>query len=257
MANDDTDKTAGTDSGEPGGDDKDKNKDKSSSGDTTTSSTDKSSGDTTSKDDTGSKDKDDDKGGDDNWEDRFKGLQPKYQQAVETYKTDKEAWDKDRINLLGQVSESETKLKSAQDEVKKLTEDAETSGTGKTEMQTQIDTLGKQLERNTLIMSEYPDLSLFEAKGMLPKDVEGEELKTALNEFRTLMGSAAIDALKDRDAGDTGDQDVSTGSRSQGKDIGSLQELLMKANAEGDAKEIKRVTDLLVEAQNKVFAAKQ
>ena len=92
---------------------------------------------------------------------------------------------------------------------------------------------------------------------MLPKDVEGEELTTALNEFRTLMGGKAIDALKDLNAGDTGDEDLSSGSRSQGKDVGTLQELLMKANVEGDAKEIKRVTDLLVEAQNKVMAASQ
>jgi hypothetical protein len=246
------DETAGDGPDEQGGDDKDTKKVDDKQSDEpkdTSSSADKSSGDSTSKDDTG------DKGGDDDWEARFKGLQPKYQTAVETHKVDKIAWDADRIKLLGQVSDGETKLKSAQDEVSKLTETAETTGKGSEEMQTQIDTLGKQVERDKLIMAEYPDLALYESKGLLPKDLDGDELKTALNEFRVIQGGAALDALKALGAGETGDEELITGDRSKGSDVASLQDQLMKANVAGDPKEIKRLTDLLVAEQNKVFAA--
>lgn len=252
MATKDT--TAGKDPGEQGKEDPDiKKVDTAASDDTkdAPSTTEEPTGKTDSKKDTG----DDTSGSDTDWEGRYKGLQPKYQTVVEARKVEKESWDAERLKLLGQVSEADTALKGAQDAVKTLTDEAEESGTGKKEMQEQIDTLGKQLTRNNLIMSEYPDLALFEAKGQLRTDVEGEELVTALDEFRKLMGLTTIDALKDLSAGDTGDEDLTSGNRSQGDDLNSLQEQLMQANIDGDPKEIRRITDLLVTEQQKVFEA--
>ena len=51
------------------------------------------------------------------------------------------------------------------------------------------------------------------------------------------------------------DDDVTTGKRSQGDDVASLTGKIMEANQEGNTKEAARLHVLLIDAQNKKFAA--
>jgi len=189
------------------------------------------------------------------WEARFKGLQPKYQQLKQAYETDKQAWEGERLKLMGQIAELETGLKSAQSDLEVLQEENKTWETEKADLQSQLDGMMKRIERTNLIMSEFPDLARFEAKGLIPQDKEGDELVAALTEMRTLITGSAEDVLKTLSAGSTGDSDHRTGSRAQGDDIVSIQNKLMDANLKGDAAEIARLTDLLVQKQNEIFAA--
>jgi len=191
------------------------------------------------------------------WEGRFKGLQPKYQTLQETYKAEKSAWEKQRLEQLGRIGELEGNVKSAHEAVDGLTKDLEGAVTGQTNLEAEIEKLTKQIERHNLIMSEYPDLAILEGKGLLPADKSGDELKAALLEMRTIMGANAQAALANLSAGATGDDENITGRRSQGTDLQSIQEQLMTANKAGDAAEITRLTNLLVEEQEKIYVAQR
>lgn len=205
--------------------------------------TDDSTGDTGKTDDK----TEDDPSGDEDWESRFKGLQPKYQVLQE----EKKDWDDMRVTLNGQLSEAETALKTATGEVKDLETSAESAKKGSDELQSTIDEMTKSAERTKLIMSEYPDLATLEAKGLLPQDVVGDDLNTALDEMRKVLNTGAKQILQAQAVGATGDGEHQTGSRTQGDDVNTISELLMVANRENDASEISRLTNLLVEARNK------
>lgn len=211
------------------------------------STEDKSTGDSTQSKKT------DDMSSDENWEKRFKGLQPKHQTLVEEHKDlkvqivlDKKAWDEEKVKLGLEIDE----LKG---DVTKFTDSSDGLTKTNDELSKSVDSMKAQLERNTLIMGDYPDLAVLEAKGLLPTALEGDELTTALDDMRSLMTAKGESAARDLVAGSTGESQT-TGSRSQATDIGSLGELLMKAQKDRDYDEVNRLTDLLVkQADTEIF----
>lgn len=184
------------------------------------------------------------------WEARFKGLQPLHQKLQD----EKKAWEDSRLKLGGQVAELDTALKAAQAQIVKLQEDGTKATSGQTELQKTVDGLQKQLERNALIMSDYPQLSVLEAKGLLPKDVEGDALKGALDSMLSVLTTEGQRLAGLKGAGSTGDGTHTTGARSQGDDLSTISDQLLEANQKGNAAEIKRLTGLLIDARNKQLA---
>lgn len=189
--------------------------------------------------------------GDKDWEGSYKGLQPKYQKLVEAEKT----WEEKRLALGGQIAELETTIKASAETLDGLTKDATKADDASGELQKTIDGLEGKLKRSELIMSEYPHLAEMESKGLLPPDLEGDELTKKLDSMSELLKEQGVSNTGARIKGSTGDDDVTTGKRSQGDDVASLTGKIMEANAAGETKEAARLTALLLDAQNKKFAA--
>ncbi len=185
------------------------------------------------------------------WESSYKGLQPKYQTLV----TEKKAWEDDRLKLSGTIAELETTIKAATSTQDGMTKEAKASEDAQAGLQKTIDGLEVKNKRNDLIMSEYPHLAEMESKGLLPPDLEGEELTEKLDSMSELLKEQGVTNTGARIKGSTGDDDLSTGKRSQGDDVASLTGQIMEANAKGEIKEAARLTSLLLKAQNKKFAA--
>ncbi len=186
------------------------------------------------------------------YEASYKGLQPKYQALVEEQKT----WDEKRLALGGQIAELETTIKTSATTVDGMTGEAKKSEDAQAELQKTIDGLEVKAKRSDLIMSEYPHLAEMESKGLLPPDLEGDELTTKLDSMSELLKEQGVFNTGAKIQGSTGDDDLITGDkRSQGDDVASLTGKIMEANAGGDIKEAARLTSLLLEAQNKKFAA--
>lgn len=213
------------------------------------SAKDKAAGDSTQTDKT------DDLSPDTDWEKRFKGLQPKHQTLVKDNKDlkvqfalDKGEWDKEKVTLGLEIDELKGSLKTATEGGEGLTKSNEELG--KT-----VGSLETQLERNTLIMSEYPDLAVLEAKDLIRKDLVGDDLTEALDSMRSLMKTTGAKAAADLAAGATVDGDQITGARSQGHDVNSISDLLMVAQKNKDQSEITRLTDLLIsQAETEIFS---
>lgn len=229
MGKEDEDITGDPQDQEPGGD--------------TTPADDKPTGDQTPDDKTADPGK---TAPDQNWEKRFKGLQPKHQDLTEAHKglqaqytLDKQNWDAEKATATAKVTALEADLAAAQEELESLK-------SGNEELQSTVGSLETKLERNALIMSEYPDLSVLEAKGLIRDDLEGDELTTALNELRSLMVKQGEQALQDLNAGSTGDDRQSSGGRGQKMDLGSINQKLMDAQKSGDWEEADRLTKLLI-----------
>ncbi len=185
------------------------------------------------------------------WEASYKGLQPKYQKLVEA----EESWKDDRLKLGGQIAELETTVKTSAKTVETMLGDAKKAESATADMQKTIDGLEADGERSNLIMSKYPQLAVMESKGLLPPDLTGEELTEKLDSMSELLKEQGIDNTGAKILGSTGDDDLSTGHRSQGDDVESINQKLMEANATGDGKEAARLLPMLIEAQNKKFAA--
>lgn len=213
------------------------------------SAEDKAAGDSTQTDKT------DDKSSDTDWEKRFKGLQPKHQTLVEDNKNlkvqfalDKKAWDEEKVTLGLEIDELKGGLKTATESGEGLTKSND-------ELAKTVGSLETQIERNTLIMSEYPDLAVLEAKSLIRKDLEGDELTEALDSMRSLMKTTGETAAAKLAAGATGSDEQITGSRGQGHDVNSISDLLMVAQKNKDQGEITRLTNLLIkQAETEIFA---
>ena len=115
--------------------------------------------------------------------------------------------------------------------------------------------LESKLERTNLIMSDYPGLAALEAKGLLPVDVEGDELKVKLDSMSEILKEQGVDNIGEKLKGSTGEEDLTTGKRSQGDSIDDVSNKILEANKAGDTKESARLVAILVEQQNKVFEA--
>ena len=212
------------------------------------STEDKAAGDSTQTDKT------DDTSPDTDWEKRFKGLQPKHQTLVEEHKNlkvqialDKKAKDEAEVTLGLEIDELKGSLKTA-------TEGSEGLTKSNDELGKMVESLETQLERNTLIMSEYPDLAVLEAKGLIRKDLDGDELTEALDSMRSLMKTTATKATADLAAGASADGDQITGTRGQGHSVNSISDLLMVAQKNRDHGEVTRLTDLLItQADTEIF----
>ncbi len=200
-------------------------------------------------------DKTDDKSSDTDWEKRFKGLQPKHQTLVEDNKNlkvqfalDKKAWDEEKVTLGLEIDELKGGLKTA-------TEGGEGLTKSNDELAKTVGSLETQIERNTLIMSEYPDLAVLEAKGLIRKDLDGDELTEALDSMRSLMKVTGESAAAKLAAGATGSDEQITGSRGQGHDVNSISDLLMVAQKDKNYDEVTRLTSLLIkQAETEVFS---
>ena len=212
------------------------------------STEDKAAGDSTQTDKT------DDTSPDTDWEKRFKGLQPKHQTLVEEHKNlkvqialDKKEQDEAKVTLGLEIDELKGSLKTA-------TEGSEGLTKSNDELGKMVESLETQLERNTLIMSEYPDLAVLEAKGLIRKDLDGDELTEALDSMRSLMKTTATKATADLAAGASADGDQITGTRGQGHSVNSISDLLMVAQKNRDHGEVTRLTDLLItQADTEIF----
>ncbi len=186
------------------------------------------------------------------WEASYKGLQPKYQALV----TEKKAWEGDRLKLGGQIAELDTTIKTSAETLEGMTKEATKSDDASAEMQKTVDGLKGKLERSELIMSEYPHLAEMESKGLLPPDLEGEELTAKLDSMSELLKEQGVSNTGAKILGSTGEEDeIGTGQRSQGDDVASLTGKIMEANKAGETKEAARLTVLLLAAQNKKYAA--
>jgi len=196
------------------------------------------------------------KSSDQDWEKRFKGLQPIHQTLVESNQSlivqvalDKKEWDT-------KEAEFDVKITGLEGDLKKATETSEGTTKSNTELEKTVESLNAQAERNKMIMSDYPDLAVLEAQGLIRQDIEGDELTTALDSMRTLMVAKGEAAVKDLSIGSS-DANLTTGNRSQAKDVNSIGELLMVAQKNKDVDEITRLTDLLVKtADVEVFQQK-
>jgi chromosome segregation ATPase len=192
---------------------------------------------------------------DEDWEKRFKGLQPKFQELSEDHKKLLGTYDSEKTTWAGEKSQLETQIDTLNKQIEEAQKATESLTTGKSELEKQIETMNAQAERRTLIMAEYPELARLEAKGLLPKDLEGDELKTALNDIRSLMLEQRKGAIEKQIAGSTTAEDLTTGSRGQVEGVQGIGDKLMEANRAGDAVEVTRLTKLLVnQAQTEVFA---
>lgn len=190
-----------------------------------------------------------------NWEERFKGLQPVHQKLVESsnalkaeYGTAQVTWGDEKASMQLQIDQ----LTTERDTLK-----TSSTGLGETneKLEQSIESLNAQIARNQLIMSEYPDLALFEARGLIAKELTGDDLTNALNDLRSLMKSKAVDVEAGRMAGSTGAEAGATGGRGEAKGVTDIGEQLMKAQREGDADEISRLSALLIKtAEVEVFS---
>jgi hypothetical protein len=232
----------------------DKDKDTAGNGDeelqSKDSQTQESSGDQTQDKQTDEQDKSPDQ----NWEKRFKGLQPKHQKLVEDhsglqsqYALDKRAWDTEKVEIGVQVDTLSSDLAKANEQMESLQKSNK-------ELQGTVDSLEVKLERNALIMSEYPDLAVLEAKGLIRQDIEGDELTKALDDMRSLMVAKGESNLKDLGTGASGDGEHSSGGRGQAQGVSDISDKLMQAQKAGDHEEANRLTELLIKTQEGVFA---
>ena len=189
---------------------------------------------------------DKDKSSDEDWEKRFKGLQPIHQTLVEDNKNlvvkvalDKKDWDT-------KEAEFGVKITGLEGDLKKATESSDGLTKSNAELAKTVETLNTQAERSKMIMSDYPDLSVLEAQGLIRQDIEGDELTKALESMRSLMVATGKDAVKDLSVG-ASDANLTTGNRSQAKDVNSIGELLMVAQKDKNVDEVTRLTSLLVQ----------
>jgi hypothetical protein len=188
------------------------------------------------------------------WEKRFKGLQPKHQQLVEEHKDLKVKFAETQKALSSEKTALELKLDEAQAELKNLTETTEGLKETNGKLEESLESLNKRMDRSKLIMSDYPDLAPLEASGLLAPNLEGDELTAALNNMRSLMGQSAKSAVEELTAGATGGEDAVTGTRTQAKGVNDIGEQLMEASRNRDRQEVDRLTKLLEQqANNEIF----
>ena len=201
------------------------------------------------KKDSGKKDQD---AAAEDYEHKFKGLQPKYQTLVEEAKEHEDAL----LKLGGKIAELETTIASSGETIVKMNETAKEAEEGSDGLTKTNKELEGQLERSNLIMSDYPELAALEAKGLLPVDVEGDELKVKFDSMSEVLKEQGSSNVAEKVKGSTGEEDISTGGRSGGDSIDDTSHKILEANKTGDTKESARLTAILVEQQNKVFEQK-
>lgn len=187
------------------------------------------------------------KGGGEDWEARFKGLQPKVQELAEANK----ALTSERLQHLGRISELEGLLTASDKKIEESQKQLDAATSAQTEFQETINTLEKEAERATLIMSDYPDLAQMEAKGLIAPGLFGEELKTKLEDLRSVLKSKGANVVETLIAGSTSVEETKTGSRTQGDTVADIDQLMQAAMKNGDMKEVDRLEQLLIKQANR------
>lgn len=156
---------------------------------------------------------DDSAGGDtEDWEARFKGLQRKFNELQSKYEKAESTIEGARTQaaeIQQRYNELETQLKSATKDHEKALAEATATITKLTTEHEQASTRAAQFEQekaaaqkklnivSALAKPEFSDLYSFYENGFLTgvEDLEGDELKTRLESFRSLLGSRTTQAL--------------------------------------------------------------
>lgn len=133
------------------------------------------------------------------WEKRYKGLQKTFDALTNKFNKLQEQYDQ----LVAESEELRQKTKGHEAEKTALSNSLH-------QKETENDTLSKQIaahalerERTKLIMTEYPDLAQFEAKGLLPSAETVEALKPLLDEFRGTIKGMVGDNVNQKLKGST------------------------------------------------------
>lgn len=126
------------------------------------------------------------------WEKRYKGLQRTYDAQVAKFASLQEQYDQ----LVAEVEGERQKSKGHETE-------KQTLATSVQQLTAERDDLNKKLathvftqDRMKMILSEFPDLAQFEAKGLLPTADTLENLKPLLEAFRETMGGMVGDDVR-------------------------------------------------------------
>ena len=146
------------------------------------------------------------------WQASYKGLQTLYNKLKKSY-DDLEAKYAQTVQSSEEVTlkagDKDKMLKTLNDELASLKEQVKTLEGEKLKSDTKA-------SRAQLIMAEYPELSEFEADGLLPRADTEEELKTAFAKFRDKLSKQALRVEKEKTKGappdDTDMSDKGTGT---------------------------------------------
>ena len=172
---------------------------------------------------------------DENWQERYKGMQRAFNKKSEELDNLAEKFE----NLM---EESETS-KATEGELQKQLQDIQKQ---MDERQQELDQMTGQIaaqeakqKRTNLILSEFPDLAPFEAKGLLP-DVPDDQMKDKFNEFREVFQSRVEDDVKKQvvgaSAAETGGDGTHKVTRSKEQIYGELMRLAGSTNPEDRAR---------------------
>lgn len=126
------------------------------------------------------------------WEKRYKGLSATYTKLQAQF----QKLTEDHEKLLGTREELEVNAKSVKAEIEKMKSDLDALTAEKEKLTQQLTTQEAKEVRTKLILSEYPDLAAFEAKGLLPAGATPEETKQLLDNFREALGSSVDQTLQ-------------------------------------------------------------
>ena len=181
------------------------------------------------------------------YEARFKGLQPKVQELAEANKS----LTGERLTHLGKISELELTLDAEVKKTEQSAKDADAAAKAQEESQGTIDTLQAKLDRQALIMSDFPDLAVMEAKGLIDPGLKGDDLKLKLSEMRLILQTKGESAVGSLVAGSTSVEEAVTGARTQGDTVSDVDQLIQAALKAGDFKEVDRLEGILIDRANK------
>ena len=149
------------------------------------------------------------------WEAAYKGLQRNYDKLQKQFTelqgkydqlTEESEGTKQSHKLLGTEKESIMAQNVALTKQIASLQDSETSRT-------------LERDRYSLVLTDFPDLAAFEAKGLLPTGNNVDELREKFTKFREALGKTGDDkvkdALKGAGPGDVGDQTGKKRSKDQ------------------------------------------
>jgi hypothetical protein len=158
------------------------------------------------------------------WEASYKGLQTSYNKYKETSDRTIAETTRKLAELQTQFEETKLNAGSKDGQMTTLTKQV-------TDLTTQLEALKGEkatkegdLARAKLIMSEFPELAKWEAKGLIAKGKDDEESKAILTQFReTMAGQLGID-LKNLMSGATPPGSGNTGLGNTGGNAGDETE---------------------------------
>jgi len=157
------------------------------------------------------------------WKKRFTGLQGTYQRELLKWQ-----------DATKRVSELEATLAGADDHRKTLVAEIETLRP----MKAELDTVRAAMDRQKLIVSEFPGLFSLEVKGLLPADT-GDALRVKLNDLKALMAATEKSAIQDKLEGGV----PPTPSGDQPKGPKELQKAMNEAFRAGKTDEYNKLAD--------------
>ena len=160
-----------------------------------------------------------------NWEAAYKGLQKK----LSALQAQADLWKSERDDVTAQLSSSKADLTIANGKVDAFTSQVASFEGQVATLQGNFNAANGKLERTELIMSTYPDLAKFEAKGLLPQADTIDDLTTKLTDFREALGVSVTQSVDATLAGASLPQEESTGG-DEGLSDDALRDKMMFAS---------------------------